>query len=221
MTVRFSDPPARGLYAITPEHTGGPADLVRQVEQAILGGACWVQYRDKSQNSTRRHETALALAALCRLHRVLLIINDDVELAAAVAADGVHLGRDDEDPRQARERLGSTALIGVSCYNRLENARRAAARGADYLAFGRFFPSATKPGAVPADPALLAAARRHFSRPLVAIGGISPENGAALIRAGADLLAAVDAVFHRPDITGASRAFADLFAAIPPKPDHP
>jgi thiamine-phosphate pyrophosphorylase len=110
---------------------------------------------------------------------VPLIVNDDPRLAAEVEADGVHLGRDDRGLRPARKLLGPSAIIGVSCYDRLERARVAQAEGADYLAFGRFFPSHSKPGAVPAGIELLRAAHREFYLPLVAIGGITPENGRA------------------------------------------
>jgi thiamine-phosphate pyrophosphorylase len=213
MTIHRSEPPLRGLYAITPESRQPRRPLAFMVEQAILGGARLVQYRDKGTDTQRRLDEATAMVALCRHHRVPLIINDDVELAAAVGADGVHLGKDDMAPEQARRRIGAAALIGVSCYDRLENAERAAGSGADYLAFGRFFPSASKPQAVAADPQLLRLARTRFALPLVAIGGISPQNGGPLINAGADLLAAIEAVFGSSDIRAASRAFAQLFEA--------
>jgi thiamine-phosphate pyrophosphorylase len=206
----------RGLYAITPEHSALP--LTDQVEQALQGGARLIQYRDKSGDAPRRCAEAQALIQLCRRHGVPLVINDDLELAAAVGADGVHLGRDDPSLAAARERLGSGALIGVSCYNELRNAERAWALGADYLAFGRFFPSASKPGAVPASLDLLRQARTRFPLPLVAIGGIRPENGGPLLAAGADMLAAIEAVFGTGEVRGACQAFADLFATAIPDP---
>jgi thiamine-phosphate pyrophosphorylase len=142
---------------------------------------------------------------------VPLIINDDVELAVHCGAAGVHLGRDDADLATARARLGTGAIIGVSCYADLERAREAAAAGADYLAFGRFFPSQTKPEAVPADPALLAAARRELDLPLCAIGGITPANAAPLLEAGADLLAVIQGLFGQPDVRAAAARFQALF----------
>jgi thiamine-phosphate pyrophosphorylase len=206
----------RGLYAITPDALRRRRDLRALVAEALAAGARVVQYRDKGPDETRRRAEAELLLTLCRGADALLIVNDDLELAAAVGAHGVHLGRDDADPREARRRLGRQAVIGVSCYDRLERARQARASGADYVAFGRFFPSRTKPAAVQAHPELLRRARRELGLPLVAIGGITPENGASLIAAGADMLAVVDAVFGAPDVRAAARAFIDLF---PRRPD--
>ena len=206
-----------GLYAITPEHPDPGAALADQVEQAILGGARVVQYRDKSGDGRRRRTEARSLLGVCRHHGVPLIVNDDVELTATVGANGVHLGRDDMEPAAARRRLGTGALIGISCYNKLENAERAQALGADYVAFGRFFPSASKPGAVPADLELLQRARAALLLPIVAIGGICPQNSGPLVAAGADMLAVIDALFGRADIRAAAQAFADLFPKEEPQ----
>jgi thiamine-phosphate pyrophosphorylase len=207
--------PLRGLYAITPEHPAPAATLARQVELAIAGGAQIIQYRDKSRSGAgdpkRRVEAACALRAICSAAGIPLIVNDDMALAAAVAADGVHLGRDDAPPDEARRLLGPRAIIGVSCYDRLGLAEAAQAAGADYVAFGSFFPSGTKPHAVRADLDLLQRARRCVRLPLVAIGGVTPENGAALIAAGADLLAVVSGVFGGSDPSAAARAYACLF----------
>ncbi len=201
----------RGLYVITDSTLTDSDHLPAQVGQAIAGGAVAVQYRDKSTDRQQRLLQARALAGVCRAAGVPLIVNDDVELAAQAEADGVHLGRDDADIADARRRLGKRALIGVSCYNELERARHGATAGADYLAFGRFFPSPTKPDAVQADIELLSAARRTLSVPLVAIGGITPENGGRLVAAGADLLAVVHGVFGAPDAGVAAAAYARLF----------
>lgn len=198
-----------GLYAITDSAAG--ADLTGRVKLAIAGGARLIQYRDKGGHPEGRLREAQELLALCRASRVPLIVNDDLELAQRIGADGVHLGRDDADPRDARERLGANAIVGVSCYDQLERAHWAQEVGADYAAFGRFFPSATKPQAVPASLDLLRRARRALRLPLVAIGGITPENGRSLIAAGADMLAVVDAVFGRSDIRAAARGFSRLF----------
>lgn len=200
--------PARGLYAIS---DGPRADLVEACAAAIDGGAVLLQYRDKTADSARRRDEAAALAALCARRGVALIVNDDVDLAAAVGAAGVHLGEDDAAIAAAREKLGADAIVGVSCYDSIERAHAAAAAGADYLAFGAFFASPTKPAARRADPSLLRAAKA-LGLPCAAIGGITPANGRALIDAGADYLAVISAVFGAPDVREAAHAFAELFA---------
>lgn len=202
-----------GLYVIT-DGTTGTCALGGKVEAALRGGAGVVQYRDKSNDAKRRLEEAGHLLRLCRVARVPFIVNDDVELAQAVGADGVHLGSEDGAVDTARARLGRQALIGVSCYNRYEHAATAARDGADYIAFGSFFASPTKPRAVRAERDLLRRARSELALPVVAIGGISPENGARLVGAGADMLAVVSAVFAAPDITAAALAFRPCFKPI-------
>jgi thiamine-phosphate pyrophosphorylase len=204
-----------GLYVITDSQLIPGDRLTDSVARAIAGGAVMVQYRDKQRPAAQRAREAAALAALCRRHAIPLIINDDIELAYRVGAAGVHLGAADAAPTHARDRLGDAAIIGVSCYNRLENARQAQAAGASYLAFGRFFPSPTKPDAVQAPPALLADARRELALPIAAIGGITPENGAELVAAGADLLAVIHGVFGAADIEAAARRYAALFETGP------
>ena len=185
--------------------------LLTGVESALRGGARIVQYRDKSSDAGRRLDEAQRLRQLCNRHDALLLINDDVQLAADSGADGVHLGRDDPDIAAARRQLPAGALIGVSCYNEYALARRAAEQGASYIAFGSFHPSPTKPQALRAQPELLQRARRELALPTVAIGGISPENGAALVNAGADMLAVISAVFAAPDVEAAARAFTACF----------
>lgn len=197
----------RGLYAIS---DGPRADLVEACAAALDGGATLLQYRDKTADHARRLREARALQALCAAHRAPLIVNDDVELAAAAGAAGVHLGEDDGAFADARARLGASAIIGVSCYDSLERARHFAAAGADYLAFGAFFASPTKPLARRATPDLLREART-LGLPLVAIGGISAGNAAALVEAGADCIAVISAVFGAPDVGAAARGFASLF----------
>jgi thiamine-phosphate pyrophosphorylase len=201
----------KGLYAITPEHPHPARSLAEQVAAAITGGARVIQYRDKSKDHAKRRREAAELVDLCRRRGVPLIVNDDLELAAAVGADGVHLGRDDVAPASARQRLGPGALIGVSCYNELALAEQAQESGADYVAFGRFFPSGSKPLAVQAEPTLLRQARPCIHLPIVAIGGITPENGRLLVVAGADMLAVIGAVFDRPDTASAAAELANLF----------
>lgn len=199
----------RGLYAVT-DGTAAPA-LLGSVDAAIRGGVRLVQYRDKSADRGRRESDGRSLLQLCRGHGVPLIVNDDVELAAALGADGVHLGKDDGGVGAARVRLGPRAIIGVSCYDSLERAVRAAHDGADYVAFGSFFASASKPGAVRAPPSLLKEARAALSIPLCAIGGITPANGGALVQGGADMLAVIQGLFGATDVNAAARDYAKLF----------
>lgn len=199
--------PIRGLYAIT---DGPRADLLDVVAQALAGGVRVLQYRDKTAAATRRRDEAASLKRLCTAHGVPLIVNDDVALALEVGADGVHLGEDDGSLAEARAALGKQAIIGVSCYDSLARARAAAAAGADYLAFGAFFPSPTKPHARRTSPELLRQSAA-LGLPRVAIGGITPDNGAPLIEAGADCLAVISAVFGASDVCAAARRFADLF----------
>jgi thiamine-phosphate pyrophosphorylase len=201
----------RGLYAITDTQLIPPGELAQRVSLAIAGGAAVIQYRDKDPATAADIDEVISLAALCQKREVPLIINDNVELAAAVGAAGVHLGRDDTSLQEARARLGKAAIIGISCYNDLQRARQAAEAGADYVAFGRFYPSRSKPEAVLAEPALLLQACRELAKPLVAIGGINPVNGQALISAGASLLAAIHGVFGQPDIAAAAQRYAALF----------
>jgi len=200
-----------GLYAITDARLQRPDQLTERVRQAIEGGARLIQYRDKSADAVFRLRQSNALADLCREHGVALIINDDVELAAECGAQGVHLGENDADPQTARLLLGDNAIIGVSCYNRLPLALHAANQGADYIAFGRFFPSRTKPKAVQASLDLIRMARQQISLPVAAIGGITAHNAAALLDAGVTMLAVVHGVFGAADIRQAAVTYAALF----------
>lgn len=200
-----------GLYAITDSRLLRGISMETAVEQAIRGGARVIQYREKHLTGAVLEETAGKLAVLCQRHNVPLIINDDIGLAMRSNAAGVHLGKTDPPLAQARAQLGPDAIIGVSCYNSLERALDAAAAGADYVAFGRFFPSGSKPEASHAEPGVLTRARDALTIPLVAIGGITPDNGSQLLTAGADLLAAIDGVFGQADIEAAARRYADLF----------
>ena len=197
----------RGLYAIS---DGPRPDLLAVVKAALHGGAAMLQYRDKTTDSARRAFEARALRELCARFEVPLIVNDDVELALAVGADGVHLGEDDGDIAVARARLGAGAIIGASCYDTLARARQLAAAGADYLAFGAFFPSPTKPNARRATLDLLRKAK-PLGVPLVAIGGITPDNAPPLVEAGADFLAVISGVFAQADPEAAARRYAALY----------
>lgn len=199
-----------GVYLLTREDRDSAA-LCAGVAAALGGGVRIVQYRDKSGDAERQREQAMALRALTRTHGALLIVNDDVALAAAVAADGVHLGEHDGDLAAARAMLGADAIIGASCYNDLARAEGAARAGADYLAFGAFFASTTKPGARQADPALLGAAAKLLL-PRVAIGGIGAHNARPLIAAGADAIAVLGAIWDADDRACAARELSQLFS---------
>jgi thiamine-phosphate pyrophosphorylase len=200
---------ARGLYLLTPDEPDTGRLLARTLP--LLPHCALLQYRNKTAAPALRRAQALALGAPCRAAGVRLVVNDDMRLAAAAGADGVHLGEGDGALADARRMLGPQALIGVSCYDDPERAVRAARQGADYVAFGAFFPSPTKPGARRATPALLhAAAGLGVTR--VAIGGITPDNAAQLVAAGADLVAVISGVYDAPDPVAAARAIQALFA---------
>ncbi|NNF66023.1 MAG: thiamine phosphate synthase [Gammaproteobacteria bacterium] len=201
----------RGLYAITDSGYIQPHMLGNAVKRAILGGAVMIQYRDKGRNPGRRKREAAQIRDICHDHDVLLIINDDIRLAEDIQADGVHLGRDDWAVETARKSLGDDAIIGASCYNSLGLARRARDESADYVAFGSFFPSQTKSRAERAHTDILTEARDEIDLHLVAIGGILPGNGAGLVRAGADMIAACSGVFNQRDAESAARHYAALF----------
>ena len=200
-------PTARGLYAIT---NGSRPDLPAAAAGALAGGARVLQYRDVTQDRTQRQHEALALRQLCQTHGVPLLIDADVALALAVGADGVHLD-DVAGIADARAALGDQAIIGVSCRDSLERAQAAVRAGADYVSFGAFFRSPTRPLAPRASIDLL---RRSAALgvPRVAIGGITPDNGGSLIEAGADYLAAISAVFGANDVRQAARRISDLYS---------
>ena len=192
-----------GLYALTPDLLDTD-ELVTRVAAAIAGGAAAVQYRNKIASPPLRRAQALVLRDLCAAQGITF------------DADGVHLGRDDAPLIRARQRLGSTAIIGASCYDSLERAAAAIASGADYVAFGSFFPSTVKPDAARVEASLLTAAKARWNVSTVAIGGITPATAPALIAAGADALAVVTALFDAPDVAAAAKAFRDAFDATIP-----
>lgn len=199
-----------GLYGITdtPLMEGR---LLDSVEQSLKGGVKLIQYRDKSDDSTRRTAEAAGLLALCEQYGALLLINDDIELAAKIGAKAVHIGQSDGNAAQARSLLGEEAIIGVTCHDSLELARQAEAEGADYVAFGSFFPSNTKPDAIPAPLTLLAEAKAEIDLPVVAIGGINLSNAHQLIDAGADMVAVVSDLYGADDITARAEKYRGLF----------
>ncbi|HET9121956.1 MAG TPA: thiamine phosphate synthase [Acidiferrobacteraceae bacterium] len=177
---------------------------------AILrAGVSMLQYRDKAWGAT--HAELRRVRALCAQHRIAFVVNDNVELAQAVGADAVHLGIEDGPVNLARARLGPSVAVGASCYADLDRAQQMVHEGADYLAFGSFYPSTTKPGACRATPDLLTQARTRWRVPLVAIGGITPDNGAVVRAAGADLLAVASGVWAAPDPVAMVARYLELF----------
>ena len=203
-------PRIEGLYAITPD-VADTTNLVTMTQQVLAGGARLVQYRNKTADAALRLKQAHALVNLCRKFNVPLIINDHLDLAVEVGAGGVHVGQEDASVTEARRRLGPGKIVGVSCYNRLECAIEAEWQSADYVAFGAFFVSATKPGAVAASIDLLPQAKQKLHVPLVAIGGITPHNAVELIRQGTDAVAASNALFGARNIQSAAENFSRLF----------
>jgi thiamine-phosphate pyrophosphorylase len=204
----------RGVYAVTPD-CADTAELLLRAGLALAGGTRLVQYRNKAAPAALRRAQAQGLLSLCRSYGARLIVNDDLALALDVGAHGVHLGREDGDLAAARQALGPGRLLGVSCYAELARAREASRIGADYVAFGSFFPSATKPGATHAPLTLLAEGKRELGLPLCAIGGITVENAPRLLAAGADMLAVISDLFAAPDIGSRAAAYTRLFGAQP------
>ena len=200
--------PLRGLYAITQTKNKTADIIINEVIAAIKGGAVVVQFRDKEPLDAIY--LADQLVKVCHEYKVPLLINDDIELAIKVGADGVHIGREDGAISEARDRLGADAIIGVSCYNFVEQALNAQEQGATYVAFGRFFPSSSKPLAASAELDTLRKAKFLLDIPIVAIGGILPENGGPLLTAGADLLAVIGGLFETQPEQSA-RAYQALF----------
>ena len=202
----------RGLYALTPDMID-TASLVARVSAALEGGAAAIQYRSKHADAALRAVQARALARVLATRGGAYIVNDDPALAREVGADGVHIGADDGSVAAAREILGPDRIVGVSCYDDLAQARAAVAEGADYVAFGSFFASGTKPGARRADVSLLTGAQA-LGVPVVAIGGITAANAGSLFAAGADAVAVIRDVFERDDadeVRDAAEAIARVF----------
>jgi thiamine-phosphate pyrophosphorylase len=197
----------RGLYPITPDMADTDA-LLRKVEAALKAGVAMLQYRNKAISKDKRLLQAKEIAPLARGYGVPLIVNDDVEIALAVGANGAHIGKDDGDLGAARAQL-SGKILGVSCYDSLEGARGAVRAGADYVAFGSVFPSPTKPDARRASLSLF---RHDLGVPLCAIGGITLENAPSVIAAGASLLAVITDVFDASDIGARAAQYRRLFS---------
>ncbi|WP_261843759.1 thiamine phosphate synthase [Aliamphritea ceti] len=212
MNSRASDPRLQGLYGITDSQLMPNLNsMLFQVEAALRGGCGIIQYRDKSTGAKQRQQQAAALLDLCHQYDSLLLINDDIELAQAISADGVHLGQGDGNHADTRNILGPNAIIGITCHDDLQLAEQACSYDADYVAFGAFFASKTKPNAKPAPMHLLHDAKQNLPVPVVAIGGITVDNAHQIINAGADMLAVVHSLFSAEDITARAQSFQQLF----------
>ncbi len=200
----------QGLYGITPENIA-PDALENAVSNAVAGGMKVLQFRDKRPPNTAKAKMAIRLFSICRRGNVAFLVNDDLDLAREIGADGVHLGRNDASLESARKMLGAGKIIGVSCYNDLSRARRATSEGASYIAFGSFFSSPTKPHAVRANPALVSRVRQEIDVPIVAVGGITVENAPHLINAGVDAVAVISDLFGAADINARAHQYRMLF----------
>ncbi len=188
------------------------ASFMSMLQEALEGGARIVQMRDKRKPDSAMFERAVRIRELCQRHDALFLVNDHVELAAECGADGVHIGEDDQDYDDAKKII-HPGIVGVSCYNDLERACRLAAAGADYVAFGSFFPSAVKPGARRADVSLLEEAVRRLDVPICAIGGITAEKAGGLVDSGADMIAVISDIWAAPSVSSRAREYAGLFPA--------
>ncbi len=202
--------PDYGLYAITDCEHLSHNEVIEKTEDILRAGATLLQYRNKDNNIDNKSTLAYELQTLCREFNRIFIINDDVELARKINADGIHLGKNDHDIRSVRAHLGQV-IIGVSCYNEMQRAINAENVGADYVTFGSFFLSLTKPRAVRADKNLIKQAKKKLKLPVVAIGGITPENGKLLIKLGVNYLAVISGLYSVDDSYEATQAYLRLF----------
>ena len=202
----------KGLYAITDERLIAEEHFSEAIEAALQGGASIIQYRDKSADQQKRLRQAQTLRALCTRYDATCIINDDIELAKVVNADGVHLGQDDIKIAHARQSLGDKAIIGISCYNDIELALTAEKNSADYVAFGTMFSSPTKPDAVTAGPDIISQAKKQLSVPVCAIGGITEENIYLLVQHQGDMAAVISSLFAADDIKHRARLLSQHFS---------
>lgn len=201
----------KGLYAITDENLISEENFEQAIESTLQGGSRIIQYRDKSKNQNKRLQQAALVRSLCTQYHATCIINDDIELAQAVHADGVHLGKDDIPILQARKILGENSIIGISCYDALSLALIAEKNGANYVAFGAMFSSSTKPEASKTSPRLISSAKKQLSIPVCAIGGITEENISQLINHGADMAAVISSLFSSSNIKNTASILSKNF----------
>ena len=210
----------KGLYAITDCERLSTDRLLSVTEEILGAGVAALQYRDKSGNHAKRKYEAGELRRLCNEHGCLFIINDDLQLAVSAGSDGVHLGKEDHDCRTARNELGPEAIIGISCYNSVDTALAAQENGADYVAFGSFFPSSSKQNTTAAEPAIIRQAKARVSLPVAAIGGITPANCRTLIEHGADMLAVISSIYQAEDPYATVKEFNHLIFSHRGHRDH-
>ncbi|MEK7708128.1 MAG: thiamine phosphate synthase [Pseudomonadota bacterium] len=205
------NPKINGLYAITPE-LENTNDLLEKTRQALEGRAQLIQYRNKSASRTLLREQAGLLLLLCREYRVPLIINDHLDLAVEIDADGLHVGQQDASVFNVRNQLGCNKIVGASCYNNLGLALQAEKEGADYVAFGAFFPSLTKPNTVLVTVDLIGETIKRITVPIVGIGGIRLTNAKKVIQSGCAAVAVCNDLFQSENIKVKAAQYAQLFA---------
>lgn len=203
--------PKKGLYAITDCRNLKTGELLNKTEIILDSGAVMLQYRNKTTDKILKYKQSEKLQVLCNKYNVPLIINDDIEMAHSLQVDGVHIGRNDTSCTIARKILGPESIIGVSCYNDIYRAMELQGAGASYLAFGAFFPTTTKKNTINIQPAVLIEAKKKLALPLVAIGGITPENGEELVKAGADFIAAASGIYKAVDQKSVTENYTKLF----------
>lgn len=189
--------PLSGLYAITDENLISEKNFLDYTQAAIESGISILQYRNKNSHSEKCIYQAGELKKMCAAQGILFIINDDIHLAKKIDADGVHIGKSDASLLQARAMLGPDKIIGVSCYNQLNLATKAINNGANYIAFGRFFNSSTKPDAPQATLDLISSIKNKSDIPICCIGGITTENCQPLLKSGTDMLAVINDIFSQ------------------------
>jgi thiamine-phosphate pyrophosphorylase len=200
----------KGLYLVTPDWDD-TEKLLQASEAGLRGGAVLLQYRHKTANADLRREQATQLQALCRKYDRPFIINDFIELAIELDADGIHVGGTDASVAEVRAAVGPEKIVGASCYGSMELARAAHQAGASYVAFGGFYPSRVKKYEVSTAPDIVAQAKAGIPLPNVVIGGMTHENAAPLVTHGADMVAVISSVYFADDPQAAAQVFANMF----------
>lgn len=185
----------KGLYVLTDATLTPTETMLEQVERVLKSGVNVIQYRDKYATDEEAEKQCIRLQALCDVYEAVFIIDDRLEIAYRINADGLHVGEDDVSYEEARALLGEDKIIGVSCYGNIERAQKYASLGADYVAFGSFFPSPTKPHAKVVDPEVLKVAKEKLNVPICAIGGINEENIELLSRYDIAMYSLISAVY--------------------------